>query len=193
LVFNPKISATVEKVKALWLSGEKVLVFCHYIATGKAMRQYISNAMNQVIVKEGAKKLDCGKGEVLDLLDNIGDRFTKRDSEFMQTFQKEIFTILRKFPALKPRREDLFDLIRRYIRTPSFLVRFFPLDEKRFSEKTLLNALEGKDDSGLTLRQLIIDFFEFLQKKCGKEEREQYISALLDLVKMNCKETRRNF
>ena len=180
-ISHPKVAATVKKVMDLWLNGEKVLVFCHYIATGKAMRQYISHSMNQIIIKEGTKRLNCKNHEVLDRLDNLGERFAKRDSEFMQTFQKEVFTIINRFPTIKKRKEDLFDLIRRYIRTPSFLVRFFPLDETRFSERTLLKALERKDGSGLTLRQLIIEFFEFLQKKCGEEEREQYISSLLDL------------
>jgi hypothetical protein len=39
---HPKIAATVKKSIDLWRRGEKVLVFCHYIATGRALRQYIS-------------------------------------------------------------------------------------------------------------------------------------------------------
>ena len=36
---HPKISATIKRVLAAWRQGEKVLVFCHYIATGRVLRQ----------------------------------------------------------------------------------------------------------------------------------------------------------
>ena len=41
--------------------------------------------------------------------------------------------------------------------------------------------MENKDVSGVSLRELIVDFFEFLQKKCGEEERKNYLDALFKI------------
>ncbi|MFQ5479604.1 MAG: hypothetical protein ACE5E4_13425, partial [Candidatus Binatia bacterium] len=38
-VAHPKVGATVRRVVDLWAKGEKVVVFCHYIATGRTLRQ----------------------------------------------------------------------------------------------------------------------------------------------------------
>ena len=46
---HPKISATVQRVTDIWKKGEKVLVFCHYIATGKTLRRRISGEINPTI------------------------------------------------------------------------------------------------------------------------------------------------
>jgi len=70
---HPKIAATVNRTLDLWRSGEKVLVFCHYIATGRALRQHISEAIGQEIIRMGASKLECTETEVLQEFDRIGD------------------------------------------------------------------------------------------------------------------------
>jgi superfamily II DNA/RNA helicase len=53
--------------------------------------------------------------------------------------------------------------------------------QERFSKETLLEAMGNKDLSGITLRETILDFFNFLENKCGVNEREKYIGALLDI------------
>ena len=50
---HPKISATVDRVVRLWLAGEKVLVFCHYRATGRALRRHISQRLQDEIDELG--------------------------------------------------------------------------------------------------------------------------------------------
>lgn len=175
---HPKIAATVSKAQELWLQGEKVLIFCHYIATGVALRQYLSNAIMDVIVDTGSKKLKCPKGDVVDRLDNIGRRFFVEDSSFRMAYEEEMNALLDGFPALAGFREGLNDIVRRYIRTPSFLIRFFPLGDDRFTRETLLEAFARKDASGLTLRAMIENFLTFLEKNCGEEERGNYIKAL---------------
>jgi len=158
--------------------GKKVLVFCHYIATGRALRQYISNALTDVIKATGARKLHCDREEVFNKLDNIGDRFSKRDSKFMQAYEGEMNRLLANYSTLTKYRSQLVDIIRRYLRTPSFLIRYFALSSPRFDESTFFNALKKQDASGLTLQQLIIDFMEFLHSKCGDGERKKYLEAL---------------
>ena len=36
---HPKVAATVQKALELWKTGEKVLIFCHYIKTGEILQQ----------------------------------------------------------------------------------------------------------------------------------------------------------
>ena len=56
---HPKVSATVMRVADLWSRGEKILVFCHYVATGRVLRQRISEEVNRRILKLGKAKLGC--------------------------------------------------------------------------------------------------------------------------------------
>jgi superfamily II DNA/RNA helicase len=46
------------------------------------------------------------------------------------------------------------------------------------TEEMVFEALRHRDASGMTLEQLLRDFFEFLVEHCGEDEREQYLSAL---------------
>ena len=54
---HPKIRATAERAVSLWCSGEKVLIFCHYRATGRALRQHISALLQEEIIRLGREKL----------------------------------------------------------------------------------------------------------------------------------------
>jgi SNF2 family DNA or RNA helicase len=164
------------------MKGEKVLIFCHYIATGKCLRQYISNYLNNYIHSTAAKKLDCDISETEKKLDNISKRFSTKDSQFMIAFENELSLMIKEYHTLKEVKSNVIEIIKRYVRTPSFIVRFFPLDtSERFSADTLIHALRNKDLSGITLRDTIREFFNFLEYKCGQDEREKYVGALLDI------------
>ena len=69
-------------------------------------------------------------------------------------------------------------LLRRNVRTPSFLVRFFPLEREALDEDAFSVALETRDVSGGTLRSLLRNFFTFLTERCGQVERKQYLDAV---------------
>jgi hypothetical protein len=86
--------------------------------------------------------------------------------------------LLKKFKGLSDHAGDLVDVIRRNLRTPSFLVRYFPLDLEDMDGRALEVALDTPDRSGLKLRDLIQHFFEFLQDRCGEEERGAYVQAM---------------
>ena len=177
---HPKISSTVQKVVELWLRGEKVLVFCHYIATGKALRNYISSAISNIIIREGARKLKCPIRKVEDELDKIGKRFLSEEMKIRQAVDKELYQIIRDYPKISADEniEQLIDSIRRYLRTPSFLVRYFPLGSPKMDQNTFIQALRTKDASGNSLHELIENFLNFLEHRCEKNERENYIMAL---------------
>lgn len=175
---HPKIAATVERVMDIWKTGEKVLVFCHYIATGKVLRQRISEALNTYINSNAAEQLGCSVGEVPGELERIGKRFFDEDSPVRQACDLEAGNIISEFPALTEHREELINILRRNVRTASFLVRFFPLKLGRLSRDDMAEAFAKPDNSGLTLRKLLRHFLKFLVERCGKEDQRRYIEAV---------------
>jgi superfamily II DNA or RNA helicase len=175
---HPKIMATVKKVKELWMKGEKVVVFCHYIETGKALRQYISGAIKEEIYAQALKKLNCQPDDVWKELERIGTHFEGSGMVLKRVFEKELSKEIHKYPNLKEYETILLDLLKRYLKTPSFLVRYFPLEDIKLDEDSFKKALNTKDSSQMTLLSVINEFFKFLSEKCGNDERGRYITAL---------------
>lgn len=60
---HPKIAATVRRVTELWALEEKVLVFCFYIHTGRALRSHISGAIRDRLLEIAAGKLGCSPAD----------------------------------------------------------------------------------------------------------------------------------
>ncbi len=174
---HPKVAATVERAIALWKSGEKVLIFCHYVATGRILRQHLSDAVETEITALGARKLSCPTGEVGNELERIGARFFDVDAPLRRACDLEIGNILEDFPALENDRDVLLEVARRNIRTPSFLVRFFPLESMNLDGTAMEDALNRHDGSGQSLRTLLHRFFDFLAKRT-EDERRRYIEAV---------------
>ena len=59
-----------------WQKGEKVVVFCHYVATGRVLRQVISGFMRDEIARRGAQKLGCAPNRAAAELERIGKRWS---------------------------------------------------------------------------------------------------------------------
>lgn len=177
---HPKIAATVEKVKELWLKGEKVVVFCHYIETGKALRQYISRAIKEEISRKAIRQLKSDPEEVWNELERIGTHFEGAGMKLRKFVEQELATIISKYPTLDVFASNLMDIFKRYLKTPSFLVRFFPLEDTKFNKATFRKALRSKDSSQMSLVKMIHDFLTFLAQR-EPEERERYINALLEI------------
>lgn len=174
---HPKVAATARRVVESWKLGEKVLVFCHFVATGKALRRAISHAIREEISQLGFRMLRCQPSAVFGELDRLGKRFFDEDSPIRRSCDIEIAKILRSYPSLADRGNDLSDAVRRVVRTPSFLVRFFPLHKGRLQENDMREALQKPDQSGMTLNSLLTDFFEFLQNRCDSISRNAFIDA----------------
>jgi len=141
------------------------------------LRRRISEALREATLETGRKKLACKKAEVEERLTSVGNRF-ERDSPLGRTLDAEVETLLAGSNSLHQHQEQIIDVIRRYVRTPSFLVRFFPLNRKRFHERDMRQAMDRKDRSGLTLRQLLKNLFAFLDERCTHDERQEYLEAL---------------
>lgn len=175
---HPKVAATVHRVVELWRRGEKALVFCHYVATGRVLRQKVSDAIQAEIRRLGAEKLGLPEEQVATQLDLIGKRFFDADSPLRRACDAEAIELISQYPSLSDRTDDLVEIIRRNVRTPSFLVRYFPLDRDKLDADAMKAALDTRDLSDLTLRQIIKQFLSFLVVRCGTLDRERYIEAV---------------
>lgn len=174
---HPKVSATVNRAVGIWRSGEKVLIFCHYIATGRILRQRISDAIDRELTCMAATKLRCPESEAVDTLERIGNRFFDADSPLRRASDERIASLLDGFPALFRHRDSLIAIVRSNLRTPSFLARHFPIDREALGVGEVSEAFSARDGSGVPLQETLHDFFRFLDRRCGAEERESYIEA----------------
>lgn len=177
---HPKVSATLKRVRELWLKGEKVLVFCHYIVTGRILRRAISAMLHNEITTRAAKSLQCPVEAAMEELNRLGDRFFDTDSPLQRACNAQVSKLLENYPSLSPWKKELLFLARRNVRTPSFLVRFFDLSTP-LREESLLQAFQHKDSSGLSLRSLLDNFFRFLAERNSQKSRQAYIDAITSI------------
>ena len=176
---HPKVKPTVDKAIELWSQGEKVLIFCHYVATGKALRKYISDAMKEQICIKGSEFLKCNPKEVFDVLERLAEKITDKDSKLGKKCQQLVGDILDNYKELLEFREDIITSILRYMRTPSFLIRFASKGHLENDDEMIETAFGTSDNSGITFRQMLNDFLLFLTNR--KEDRQDYISALMSI------------
>ena len=176
---HPKISATVNEVLRLWEKGEKVLIFCHYRATGRALQLHISRALDRKLLELAAARFGCATTEVARRrLVSLGRRFQSRKD----TLRKAADAVL---PRLATQHCDfsseevkiVVEIMRRFLRTRSFLARYFTMEGKG---DPVSRALKQKDASGLTLRQKFISLCKFLNGRTPSE-RQAYLDALENL------------
>lgn len=176
---HPKLDATVEKAFALWLKGEKVLVFCHYIETGKVLRYRISKRINDYILESVGKRLGENTNKAEEILGAIGKAIDKQ-KDIIDGFATEIFTAHQTFSSLEKYQTDIVDVMRRMIRSHSFIARYIPVEkymkEKRLTKAILKEAFDKADNSGMSFRALFIEFLTFLAHRL--EKADDFISAL---------------
>lgn len=63
-----------------WSRREKVVVFCHFVATGRALRQHSSGALSDAIATMTAEKTGRSPDEPAPYLEQLGERFFDQDS-----------------------------------------------------------------------------------------------------------------
>jgi hypothetical protein len=176
---HPKVRATADKVLKLWRAGEKVLVFCHYRATGRALRQHISSLINREVRCRGKEILPhLSEAQIGTELERIGTQF-EREGRRRAHLEAALGRIVDRYQgSLAPeQRGQIVEVMRRFIRTPSFLIRYIDI-----SRKDIMAALDealGRDDvGGLSLRKRLDDFCRFLATRCIPSERVNYLEAL---------------
>jgi superfamily II DNA or RNA helicase len=130
---HPKVWAVVDRVVKLWEGGEKVLVFCFYRETVRALEELLTRAIERATVATAARKLglDSVRDEEIarDWLARITRRLADRDSPFHRGLLDIIREPLAGEPALTSYAEILLGVLAAYARSPSFVAHYLPLEE----------------------------------------------------------------
>jgi Helicase conserved C-terminal domain/SNF2-related domain len=190
---HPKMHATVQRVVDLWEGGEKVLVFAFYRHTCRALRIHISREIDKRIIALGQRRLrDAG---VLDTDTNALDTFVERvqsrffddaDSPGRRAVDRTLNELLDECSARLEGvaisvadREALMDVMRRFLRVPTTLVRCFPVAGlgTMKAEEAIAGTIDHVDGSGISWRRKFEGFVDFLFKRCSHDERRLFLEA----------------
>lgn len=190
---HPKIAATVKRVVDLWEQGEKVLVFAFYRQTCRALRLHISNEVEKRSYALARRRLaDAGSTGVTD--DAIDEFVAKVQRSYFddvktsgrQALDDELSKIVdsklagnrgEAIPALNS--ENLVDIMRRFLRVWTTLVRAFPVNQHEdiSSERAVQLMLDHVDGSQVSWREKFGNFIDFFVHRCSSAEREGFLDA----------------
>ena len=173
---HPKIRATVRKVLELWEQGEKVVIFCHFRATGKALSDHLSAALDRDFNDRVAQRWGCSREDAGKRLVNIRKGFRDDERAIYNELQDLLVELFAEYPEAESK-EQIGQVIRRFVGTRSFLARYYPFEVQRQGE-AFRQAIENKDESGLSLRDKLRSFIAFIVRHCQKSERDEYLEAL---------------
>ncbi len=168
---HPKLAATVRRTVELWEKGEKVLLFCTYRETARALREHIRHAIDNRILSLVSERMGWDttrRAEARGVL----KRMARRLSDAEGRLRKEVVEFLHavidqaEFSELTENRDRLLKLLTGYVRSHSFIARYFPRqflgDEMSEEPGAFAGAVEqARDLSGTTLRDRVVEFLRF--------------------------------
>lgn len=174
---HPKMAALVSRIVELWAAGEKVVVFCHFRRTGRALVRHISAAIDARLWADVQRKSGLPEGEARKRLEVLSDAFDD-GRPLRAVLDKFVREQLQAAPLLaEADRDRVADIVRRFVRTPLFVGRYLSVgDEDR--ERALETALTAPDGSGQHLQEKIESFVRFIAERCQDTERADYLTAL---------------
>lgn len=185
---HPKMKATIELAMSLWRKGEKVLIFCHFRETGAALHRYLSQAMIDEIDSRAAKAIGCSQDDLHNELRRFSDNFKRdRGDGHDRRAAKQVMELLNQTLEQHPElhdaeiRESIYDIVLRFLRTPTFLVRYADLTVKEIKDGWVEALFSRTDASGMSFRQVIEQFLRFLSKRTNQADRLDYLHALKKL------------
>lgn len=176
---HPKIAAIAKRVLELWRAGEKSVVFCFYVATGRALRAHISHAIEDDLLREAARQLRIDMSEkdrITSEVERLSLRFFDPDAPVVKAAAATVQDLFSSFDLADGDRQQAVDVVLRFLRTPSFLVRYTDLAETN-RVKAFERALDKTDASGRSLRVQLEGFGQFLVDRID-EERAELLEAL---------------
>jgi hypothetical protein len=189
---HPKLAATVDRVVDLWDAGEKVLVFAFYRHTCRALRIHISREIEKRIMATARRRL-AGTGrewsdeEIGKLLETVQRRyFDDADGPGRRAVDSALREILHKRDSdleqggvPTEQREQLVDVMRRFLRVTTTLARCFPIDQlEAINPEAAVAATLGEADiTGVSWNQKFDGFVDFVARRCTPEERALYLEA----------------
>lgn len=193
---HPKIKPVVRRAVDLWLSGEKVLIFCFYRQTAIALRDHLRREVDDAAACRAAERLGINTSAIADARDRL-QLISKRLGDKESPFHHEITSFLSQqidqtefidLSADTNLRHRLVELLASYVRSTAYVARFLPLDVPdirdalvdgkagatiiRKGVAALRQTLESSsDNSGMSLRQRIAEFLRFAQDLAKKDQR----------------------
>ena len=196
---HPKLSAVVGETVRLWETGEKVLVFCFYRETARALHVHLRRKVEERTLQLVARKLGLPEGDVASAegrVESVSRRLADRDSPFYEA----VATLLRGplsescYKVLRPYRDRLAETLMAYVRTPAFIARFMPLEEPdvraalaegetraaitRTGAEAMVKAIRDQPDAtGVTVMRRVLEFYSFAKELA---ERAQVVFAAND-------------
>jgi ERCC4-related helicase len=174
---HPKIAPLIARVLDLWRQREKVVVFCHYRETGRALVRHLSAALERQLWSDAAQRFELDYESVQKAVMDFGGRFDT-EGGMRQPLYDELVRRLAPYTELSSTEQQLIqDVVRRFVRTPLFVGRYFDVNA-RSGEQTLTAAFDTRDMSGASLGEKIDAFLKFIAKRCSPRERAEYLDAL---------------
>ena len=181
---HPKIAPLIERVLDLWSHGEKVVVFCHYRRTGRALVRHLSAALERRLWTDAMRRFGLDDPSVRKAVTDFGARFDT-DGGMRQPLDNELAKRLQLYPQLTNEdRELIQDVVRRFVRTPLFVARYFDV-HARSGERTLQLAFDTRDMSGASLGEKIDAFLKFIARRCSLRERRDQFRVTLGPSRSN--------
>jgi ERCC4-related helicase len=189
---HPKVHATVQKTVDLWESGEKVLVFAFYRHTCRALRVHISQEIERRLTSLARRRFAGARraindGDLGPVLEGIQKRyFDDLKSPARKALDRALRAIvdrreedLDKAGVPQDQQERLVEVMRRFLRVATTLVRCFPIHEYDTTKPHLAvrSMLDSEDRSGLSWRRKFEAFIDFLIDRCSATERDSYLEA----------------
>ena len=175
---HPKVKATVDRVLDLWQRGEKVLVFCHYIATGRVLRQCISHRIRGWLNERSMVLLACDATIATLRLEQLGEQISG-NSPLRDAFDDHAAKLIARHPSLIPFQDHLLKGLRHNLRTPTFLARFFPLGMDLDAPTAIAQTFAARDGSKLSFADLVSGFLKFLADRSDEIDPKAFIDECL--------------
>ena len=177
----------------LWEQGEKVLVFAFYRQTCRALRIHISKEIDRRSYALARRRLaDAGQTGVGDeAIDELVAKvqrsyFNDVKTTGRQALDEELSRLVNAklaenrseaIPAFII--ENLVDIMRRFLRVWTTLVRAFPVNQLDdiSPERAVQLMLDHVDGSQVSWREKFGNFIDFFVHRCSSAEREGFLDA----------------
>lgn len=160
---HPKLEAVVDRAAQLWVDGHKLVIFCFYVETGKALRAHLSRRLRTDIAALAGRRLGldpANEEAVFEELGRIGDRI--EENPLRTVIEDRVRQRLGVGKLSDDETEKAVAIVRRFLRTPSFLARFVELPSTGGTSAELrgpvMAALERPDGSGSSMAERITRF-----------------------------------
>jgi hypothetical protein len=170
---HPKVAATVNRVAELWSRGEKVVVFCHFRVTGRALLKHLSAALAQRLWAAASMRTGLTVDALRERANLWSDAFDP-GRPLERTLRLAVSRSLEGVAGLTSEQgHRVNDIVRRFVRTPLYLGRFVDLasDDR---DGALAAALE---QAGTGVAARLADFSSLL-RRLTPSERDKYCHAL---------------